>query len=83
MFYDMGEKRVAKALKISRKYLTWIQNSVFEGEISLPNYQKLKFELKKIIDKDNDSIIFYTLRTTKYTQKEILGIEKNTDNNII
>jgi hypothetical protein len=31
--YDANEKRVNKFLKTLRKYLTWVQNSVFEGEI--------------------------------------------------
>ena len=30
LVYDVGEKRVAKVLKICRKYLTWVQNSVLE-----------------------------------------------------
>lgn len=83
MFYDMGEKRVTKALKISRKYLTWIQNSVFEGEISISSFTKLKYELKKIMKEDEDSIIFYILRTTQYSSRELLGIEKNSDSNVI
>ena len=33
LVYDFGEKRVNKMLKLCRKYLNWIQNSVFEGEI--------------------------------------------------
>ena len=34
MVYDINEKRVKKVLKIGRKYLDWIQNSVLEGEIT-------------------------------------------------
>jgi CRISPR-associated endonuclease Cas2 len=34
LVYDMGERRVVKMLKLCRKYPNWIQNSVFEGEIS-------------------------------------------------
>ena len=34
LVYDCGEKRVGKMLKLCRKYLNWIQNSVFEGEIT-------------------------------------------------
>ncbi|MDX1905292.1 MAG: CRISPR-associated endonuclease Cas2, partial [Thermonemataceae bacterium] len=34
LIYDCGEKRVTKMLKLCRQYLHWIQNSVFEGEIS-------------------------------------------------
>ena len=31
MVYDVNQKRVAKVLKIARKYLNWVQNSVFGG----------------------------------------------------
>ena len=34
LVYDIGEKRVGKMLKLCRQYLSWIQNSVFEGEIT-------------------------------------------------
>ena len=37
---------------------------------------KLKLELSQIIDSDYDSVIFYTFRTVKYSQREIVGIEK-------
>ncbi len=32
--YDIEEKRVNKVRKILKKYLSWIQNSIFEGELS-------------------------------------------------
>ena len=64
MVYDIGERRVQKVLKTSRKYLFWVQNSVFEGEITKANYVKLKAELKKIIDENYDSILFYTVNAT-------------------
>ncbi|MEM3489884.1 MAG: CRISPR-associated endonuclease Cas2, partial [Nitrososphaerota archaeon] len=35
--YDIGEERVNKVLKICRKYLTWVQNSVFEGDLTEAN----------------------------------------------
>lgn len=76
LVYDIGEKRVAKVLKTCRKYLYWVQNSVFEGEISEVNLVKLKTELNRIIDKEVDSVILYTFRTTKYSNFEILGIRK-------
>jgi len=48
LVYDVGVERVNKVLKICRKYLTWIQNSVFEGEITEANFIRLKHELSKI-----------------------------------
>lgn len=32
--YDVGEKRVAKVCKYLRTVLQWMQNSVFEGELT-------------------------------------------------
>lgn len=76
LVYDVGEKRVGKVLKICRKYLTWVQNSVLEGEITEAAYKKLKIELKRVIKEDEDSFIFYILRTTKYSERETMGVKK-------
>lgn len=83
LVYDFGEKRVGRALKISRKYLHWVQNSVLEGEISNANFVKLKTELKLHMDPTEDSVIFYTFRTQKYTSREELGLKKGGDENIL
>lgn len=70
-------------MKRCRKYLNWVQNSVFEGEISDANLKKLMMELDRIIDKEEDSVILYNLRTTKYYSREILGQKKGGNENII
>lgn len=76
LVYDVNQRRVAKVLKKCRQYLNWVQNSVFEGEISEANLKKLKMELDRIIKKDEDSVILYYLRTTKYSSREIMGLKK-------
>jgi CRISPR-associated protein Cas2 len=83
MMYDVNEKRVGKMLKKSREFLTWIQNSVFEGELTDAKLEKLKIALKKIMDEKEDSVIFYIMRTTKYTEKEIIGKKLGGFENII
>ena len=83
LVYDFAEKRVGKALKIARKYLHWVQNSVLEGEISKANYVKLKLELERLMNLDEDSIIFYTFRTQKYSKREELGLKKGGNENIL
>ena len=83
LVYDVGEKRVAKVLKKCRQYLYWVQNSVLEGDISETNYAKLKMELSRLIREDEDSLIFYTFRTTKYSKREAMGLKKGGDDNII
>lgn len=76
LVYDVGEKRVARALKTCRKYLNWVQNSVFEGEISEVNLKKLKAEMTRIMNMSEDSVIIYIWRTQRYSSREILGVEK-------
>ncbi|MGI6659873.1 MAG: CRISPR-associated endonuclease Cas2 [Dethiobacteraceae bacterium] len=76
LVYDVKQKRVAKVLKTARRYLTWVQNSVLEGEITQANLKKLKKELSAVMNIKEDSAIIYQLRTTKYSSREIIGIEK-------
>lgn len=83
LVYDVNQKRVAKVLKKCRQYLTWVQNSVLEGDISDANYKKLMLELARIVDKDEDSVISYNLRTTKYSTREIMGVERGQTGNMI
>lgn len=71
--YDVNVKRNSRMLKICRKYLTHIQKSVFEGQITEAKLNKLKNELKKAAETDEDSIIIYRFDSLKYSNKEILG----------
>ena len=57
LIYDIKEERVNKIFKICKKYLEHYQNPVFKGEISESNILKLKNEINKIINKDEDSIL--------------------------
>lgn len=81
--YDVGEKRVQKVLKFLRKYLTWIQNSVFEGNVTDAELFKIKNGLRDLTDSQEDSIIFFIARSDKWVKKEIMGIEKNSTDNFI
>jgi CRISPR-associated protein Cas2 len=76
LVYDCGEKRVAKILKLCRKYLNWIQNSVFEGDISEAKLLELKNQANDIMDKENDSLIIFTSRESRWMDKEIIGKER-------
>jgi CRISPR-associated protein Cas2 len=53
-----------------------VQNSVFEGEITGAKLEKLKAELKRWLELEEDSVIIYKLRTTQYSEREIIGQEK-------
>jgi len=77
LVYDIGEKRVGKMLKLCRKYLNWIQNSVFEGEITEVKLKELIMLSKEIMDQDSDSVIIFKSRNSKWLEKEIVGQEKS------
>ena len=83
LVYDMDRKRVGKMLKLCRKYLNWIQNSVFEGEISVAALKELEFEAKEIMDLEKDSVILFKSREERWLEKEIIGQERNEINNIL
>lgn len=77
LVYDIGEKRVSKMLKLCRRYLNWIQNSVFEGEITEVKLKELQMKAKAIMDVTYDSIIIFKSRSDKWMEKEVIGNEKN------
>lgn len=74
--YDVEEKRVGKVLKYLRRYLHWVQNSVFEGELTEGKYKEMQAGLRKRIHQEKDAVLFYKLRTEKDFEKEVMGVEK-------
>ena len=75
--YDVEVDRVNKVKSLLREYLFWVQNSVFEGEITVSKFEELKWNLKKEIDENADSIIFYIFRAKPAVKKEVVGVEKS------
>lgn len=77
LVYDINVKRVGKMLKLCRQYLNWIQNSVFEGEITEVKLKELLEKAKHIMDDETDSIIIFKSRQEKWLEKQVVGLEKN------
>ncbi|SHF40633.1 CRISPR-associated protein, Cas2 family [Desulfofundulus australicus DSM 11792] len=76
LVYDVNVARVGKVLKIARKYLNWVQNSVLEGELTEATFRALKFDLERIINPEEDSLLFYVLGNRKYAKRELIGVKK-------
>ena len=74
MVYDINVKRVAKVLKTSRRYLSWVQNSVFEGEITPGCLGALKRDLTKIF-----AVSVGSDRRNKTDRREIVSLGGSTD----
>ena len=70
---ENGARRWSRIFKICKKYLTHIQNSVFEGELSKGQLAQLQKELKEYIDKELDSVIIFKSRQEEWLDKEFWG----------
>lgn len=70
-------------LKLCRRYLNWIQNSVFEGELTEVKLQELLQFARKIMKEEKDSVIIFKSRQEKWLEKQVIGREKNDLDNII
>lgn len=74
--YDVEQKRVAKICNFLRKYMHWVQNSVFEGELTEGKFKEMQIGLRKRIRAEKDSILFYKLKASYDIEKEVMGLEK-------
>lgn len=83
LVYDIEEKRVGKMLKLCRQYLNWIQNSVFEGELTEVQLKELTYRAKALMNPNHDSIILFSSRSEKWLEKQVIGREKSELGNII
>jgi CRISPR-associated protein Cas2 len=83
LVYDVNQKRVGKMLKLCRRYLNWIQNSVFEGELTEVKLKELLHEATGIMKLETDSIILFKSRQEKWLEKVVIGIEKNKIDNLL
>ena len=71
--YDVGAKRVGKALKTCRKYLRHRHRSVFEGSITEAELRRLERELEAIVDPSKDSVCVYRVRSEHYVSTDEIG----------
>ncbi len=75
--YDVAAERTTKMLKLFRRYLHWVQNSVFEGEMTEVKLKGLIHEAEQIMDKSHDSLILFKNRNADWLDKQIIGCEKS------
>ena len=73
VFYDVGEKRVQKVFKVCKKYLYHFQKSVFRGEMSPSKLIRLKTDLNKVLNKEEDFVCIIKLMNDSVFGEEVLG----------
>ncbi|WP_427366522.1 CRISPR-associated endonuclease Cas2 [Candidatus Caldatribacterium saccharofermentans] len=81
--YDVEESRVAKVCKYLRRFLHWVQNSAFEGELTEAQLERVKIGLQKLIDKDHDSVYVYVVPRKELISRDVLGQTKSLSGPVI
>ena len=81
--YDISSGCISKVHDFLSTYLIWVQNSVFEGELTEKEFRTVADKLIKLIDEELDSVLIYSVRDEKVIKKTEIGLPKNTGSNII
>ncbi len=74
--YDVNVDRVNKVRIFLKQYLNWVQNSVFEGELTKVELKIVEDRVKDLIDVAEDSVRIYILRGDKFLRTIELGTSK-------
>jgi CRISPR-associated protein Cas2 len=81
--YDVEVARVMKVHKFLKRHLHWVQNSVFEGELTEAQIESVKAGLRQLLNGDTDSVLIYTAREQRWLSKETLGRERGGTDNLL
>lgn len=80
--YDVEADRTRIFLKLCRRYLTHVQNSVLEGEISAGDLERLRGEIEERL-KPGESVIVYELSSEKYVDRTVWGEDPMEDSRFL
>lgn len=83
LFYDIQNRdekekdNSRRVRKVAEKYLPRVQYSVYEGEMRPSDYRAMLSALKKEAEEDHDSIVVYTFESLRYSDRIVIGQDKN------
>ena len=83
LVYDVEVKRVVKVHKFLKRHLHWVQNSVFEGELTDAQIETVKAGVRRLISDDADSVLIYIAREQRWLTKETMGRERAETGNLL
>jgi CRISPR-associated protein Cas2 len=82
LVYDMEAERTQRMLKIGRRYLTHVQNSVLEGEITQGDLTRLRGEIEDLL-KPGESVILYELSSDSLLDRTVYGEDPTEDSRFL
>ncbi|MFB6125684.1 MAG: CRISPR-associated endonuclease Cas2 [Halolamina sp.] len=80
--YDMEADRTHRMLKLCRRYLTHVQNSVLEGEISEGDLVALKSDIDALL-KPGESVVVYELSSESLVNRSVYGEDPTEDSRFL
>lgn len=80
--YDMEANRTHLMLKLCRRYLVHVQNSVLEGEISEGDLAILKREVEDILQ-EGESVMIYELSSDRLLSRTVYGDDPTEDSRFL
>jgi len=83
LVYDIEVARLVKVHKFLKRHLHWVQNSVFEGELTDAQLETVRAGLRRLLSDDADSVLIYTAREQRWLSRETLGKERSEIGNLL
>ena len=80
--YDMEADRTHLMLKLCRRYLVHVQNSVLEGEISEGDLATLKGEIEDLLQ-EGESVMVYELSSDRLLNRTVYGEDPTEDSRFL
>jgi len=80
--YDVQADRTYRFLNFLRQYLTHVQNSVFEGELTEGDVEEVKHRLESMLEAD-ESVILYRMTSEKYVTRTVYGEDPAEDDQFL
>jgi len=82
LVYDMEAHRTQRMLKLCRRYLTHVQNSVLEGQITEGDLEKLSGEIEDLLN-PGESVIIYELSSDTLLNRTVYGDDPAEDSRFL
>lgn len=83
LVYDTAAERNPQVLRTCRRYLRWVQRSVFQGELSAAQHRKLLAQLREVTNPAVDSVRIYRTAAPALITAETIGQELGHDDSIL
>ena len=80
--YDVQADRTRLFLNYLRRFLVHVQNSVFEGEVTEGELERMRNGLKDLLE-PGESTIIYTVSAEDYVDRTVFGEDPTEDSQFL